>query len=177
MSVGICQLREGVIWNAEDCRNAEKEIESLRAQVRSLEEQIGEAEDSCVMNRMESDALRAMLNAALDGDWEHPDLSAYRVARSGWSPGRATGGTDQGDASLEYFNEWKFAYQVAEERADTIDALRAQVKVLTEWLEHKPTCYHANSHYSSRGYNNGATTKECSCGLSAALAKVKEDAE
>lgn len=30
--------------------------------------------------------LEAMLNAALDDDWEQPDLAAYRVMRSGWKP-------------------------------------------------------------------------------------------
>ena len=30
--------------------------------------------------------LEAALNAALDDDWEQPDLVAYRVMRSGWEP-------------------------------------------------------------------------------------------
>lgn len=29
MSVGTCQLRNGVIWNADDCRRAEARIELL----------------------------------------------------------------------------------------------------------------------------------------------------
>lgn len=71
---------------------------------------------------------KTMLDAALDDDWEHPDLVAYRVQRSGWTPeeahlfaerdatrasegvaeaplvedgpGRADCGTDQGDAAF-----------------------------------------------------------------------------
>ena len=30
--------------------------------------------------------VQGMLDAALDGDWEHVDLTAYRCARSGWKP-------------------------------------------------------------------------------------------
>ena len=34
----------------------------------------------------EHDRLIAMLHAALDDDWENPELVAYRTARSGWKP-------------------------------------------------------------------------------------------
>lgn len=72
--------------------------------------------------------FKAMLDAALADDWEHPDLMAYRVERSGWAPeethlstkrdanrapkgiaeaplvedgpGRVDCGTNQGDAAI-----------------------------------------------------------------------------
>ena len=34
----------------------------------------------------EHDRLISMLHAALDDDWENPELVAYRTARSGWKP-------------------------------------------------------------------------------------------
>ena len=34
----------------------------------------------------EVERLRKMLDAALDDNWEDIELTAYRVARSGWTP-------------------------------------------------------------------------------------------
>lgn len=38
MSVGCCQLRSGVVWNADDCRAAESEIVALKAEVATQRE-------------------------------------------------------------------------------------------------------------------------------------------
>ena len=34
----------------------------------------------------EVERLRRMLDAALDDNWEDIELTAYRIARSGWTP-------------------------------------------------------------------------------------------
>ena len=46
--------------------------------------------DNCFYGRdamaLEIIRLRKMLDAALDDNWEDIELTAYRVARSGWTP-------------------------------------------------------------------------------------------
>lgn len=74
MSVGICQLRDGVVWNAEDCRRAEAENERLRSRLEEAEALLRKVEWSgafdgcpvCVQNEphLPTCALAAWLAAS-----------------------------------------------------------------------------------------------------------------
>ena len=91
---------EALVHNIERAEKAEARVADLEARLSSLDCRyagagIGEVSgshcpadipcDRCMAEHRVAE-LEAMLNAALDDDWEQPDLAAYRVMRSGWKP-------------------------------------------------------------------------------------------
>ena len=65
MSVGCCQLRDGVVWNADDCRKAE-------AQIKELEEDFDLVLKDNDRLRAENERLHRVVEAAraLVESWE-----------------------------------------------------------------------------------------------------------
>ena len=91
---------EALVHNIERAKRAEARVAELESRLSSLDCRYaggGVAEvsgshcpadipcDRCMAEHRVAE-LEAMLNAALDDDWEQPDLAAYRVMRSGWKP-------------------------------------------------------------------------------------------
>ena len=79
------RCRHGNIRSAEPCRDCD-ERDALRARVDELSRAYAVQGLALEEERTRVAELEAMLNAALDDDWEQPDLAAYRVMRSGWKP-------------------------------------------------------------------------------------------
>ena len=77
---------EALVHNIERAEKAEARVAELEAVRDDLSRAYAVQGLALEEERTRVAELEAALNAALDDDWEQPDLVAYRVMRSGWEP-------------------------------------------------------------------------------------------